>query len=158
MNTGERIKALRKKQGMSAEKLAALCDVSPATIYRYEKGDIENMKTDKLTPIAAALHTTSAYLMGWADDPTDFEDGALAAEIPKAYLDHFNGDVEKAYRAMRAAWGDALEENRKAPDTFVDVEELSEDKRYLVEKIMSLSDAEVRGLRAIVDQVLALRG
>jgi len=49
-------------------------------------------------------------------------------------------------------------ENRKAPDTFVDVEELSEDKRYLVEKIMSLSDAEVRGLRAIVDQVLALRG
>ena len=37
-------------------------------------------------------------------------------------------------------------------------EDLSEDKRYLIEKIMSLSDDEVRGLRTIVDQVLALRG
>lgn len=158
MNTGRRIKELRKKQGMSAETLAALCNVSPATIYRYEKGDIENMRTDKLTPIAAALHTTPAYLMGWADDPTDFDDAQIIAEIPKAYIDYFGGDVEKAYRAMRAAWGDSLAESKKAPDTFIDVEDLSEDKRYLVEKIMSLSDAEVRGLRAIVDQVLALRG
>lgn len=37
-------------------------------------------------------------------------------------------------------------------------ESLSEDKRYLVDKIMSLSDEEVRRLRTIVDQVLALRG
>ena len=68
MTTGERIKARRKEIGMSAETLAELCGISPATVYRYEKGDIENMRTDKLTPIADALRVTSAYLMGWEDD------------------------------------------------------------------------------------------
>lgn len=68
MTTGERIKERRKALGMNAESLAAKCGVSPATIYRYEKGDIENMGTDKLTPIAEALATTPAFLMGWEDE------------------------------------------------------------------------------------------
>ena len=53
---------------MSAETLAELCGISPATVYRYEKGEIENMRTDKLTPIADALRVTSAYLMGWESE------------------------------------------------------------------------------------------
>lgn len=68
MTTGERIKARRKQQGMSAEALAELCGISPATIYRYENGDIEKVGIDKLPPIAAALHTTQAYLMGWEEE------------------------------------------------------------------------------------------
>ena len=47
---------------------------------------------------------------------------------------------------------------QKAPDTLIDVESLSEDKRYLIEKIIPLSDDKVRSLRTIVDQVLVLRG
>jgi hypothetical protein len=96
--------------------------------------------------------------MGWGEDPVDYEDLHLVAEIPEEYLRHFNGDAARAYRAMKAAWGDSYAESKKAPDTFIDVEDLPEDKRYLVEKIMSLTDDEVRGLRTIVDQVLALRG
>lgn len=68
MTTGERIKERRKALGMNAETLAERCGVSPATIYRYEKGEIENMGTDKLTPIATALYTTPAFLMGWESD------------------------------------------------------------------------------------------
>lgn len=41
--------------------------VSPATIYRYENGDIEKVPGDRLSPIATALQTTPAYLMGWED-------------------------------------------------------------------------------------------
>ena len=41
MTTGERIKLQRKKLSMSAEQLAEKVNLSPATIYRYEKGDIE---------------------------------------------------------------------------------------------------------------------
>lgn len=41
--------------------------VSPATIYRYENGDIEKVPGDRLGPIADALRTTPAYLMGWVD-------------------------------------------------------------------------------------------
>ena len=39
-----------------------------STIYRYEKGDIENLPLDILQPIATALITTPQYLMGWSDN------------------------------------------------------------------------------------------
>jgi repressor LexA len=69
MDVGKRIKTRRKALGYSAEDLAAIIGVSPATIYRYESADIMNMRSDKLNPIAKALRTTPAYLMGWEDDP-----------------------------------------------------------------------------------------
>ena len=67
MDIGERIKARRKEIGLSAEQVAEKLGVSPATIYRYESNDILNMRIDKLEPIAKALNTTPAYLMGWED-------------------------------------------------------------------------------------------
>lgn len=68
MTTGERIKNRRKELGISAETLAERCGVSPATIYRYENGEIEKVSIDKLPPIAEALYTTEAYLLGWEHD------------------------------------------------------------------------------------------
>ncbi len=67
MTVGERIKARRKQIGMSAEQVAQQLNISPSTVYRYENGDIEKMGIDKLTPIANALQTTPAYLMGWEE-------------------------------------------------------------------------------------------
>lgn len=75
MTTGERIKELRKARGMNAEKLAELCCVSPSTIYRYEKGDIENFGYDKLQPIAAALGVTPAELLGIEKTANHMADG-----------------------------------------------------------------------------------
>ena len=68
MTTAERMKLRRKELGMSAEHVADKLGCSPATIYRYEKGDIEKMPMDILTPLASILCTTPAYLMGWAED------------------------------------------------------------------------------------------
>ena len=68
MRVGERIKSRRKEIGLSAEQVAKELGVSPATVYRYESNDIMNMRIDKLAPIAKALRTTPAYLMGWEDD------------------------------------------------------------------------------------------
>lgn len=65
MTTGERIKCRRKELSMSAEQLAEKVSLSPATIYRYEKGDIEKVPADVLKKIAAALNSSPAYLMGW---------------------------------------------------------------------------------------------
>lgn len=67
MSTGQRIKARRKELGISAEKLADKLNISPATIYRYENGDIEKVPGERLAPIAEALSTTPAFLMGWED-------------------------------------------------------------------------------------------
>ena len=68
MRVGERIKSRRKEIGLSAEEVAKELGVSPATVYRYESNDIMNMRIDKLEPIAKALRTTPAYLIGWEDD------------------------------------------------------------------------------------------
>lgn len=65
MTIGERIKARRKEIGFSAELLAEKLEVSPATIYRYEKGDIAKIPGHVMEPLAEILQTTPAYLMGW---------------------------------------------------------------------------------------------
>lgn len=65
MTTGQRMKARRKEIGLSAERVAEILNVSPATIYRYENGDIEKVPGDRLEPIAKALQTTPQALMGW---------------------------------------------------------------------------------------------
>jgi len=70
MTTGERMKQRRKEIGFSAEKVAERLGVSPATIYRYEKGDIEKVPVDSLAELAKILQTTPAYLMGWEEQPT----------------------------------------------------------------------------------------
>ena len=55
MAVGDRIKERRKALGMSAEVLAERVGLSPATIYRYESGDIRSVKLSALRPIAEAL-------------------------------------------------------------------------------------------------------
>ena len=79
MTTGERIKELRKEKGITAEDLAKSLGVSPATIYRYERGDIEKVPVDILKGIAVALNTTPEYLMGWSDKNEMSEDDELMA-------------------------------------------------------------------------------
>lgn len=65
MTIGKRIKDRRTQLGMSADELGKRLGKDRSTIYRYEKGDIENLPLDILEPIAAALGTTPQYLMGW---------------------------------------------------------------------------------------------
>ena len=74
MTIGERIKELRKEKGISVDKLAEIIGKDRATIYRYESSDIEKMPTSVLEPLATALGTTPAHLMGWDDTPPTTED------------------------------------------------------------------------------------
>ncbi|WP_448667466.1 helix-turn-helix domain-containing protein [Aerococcus viridans] len=65
MNIGQRMKLRRQEINLSAEKLAEKLGVSKTTIYRYEKGEIEKFPIELVEPIAKALNTTPAYIMGW---------------------------------------------------------------------------------------------
>lgn len=65
MAIGDRIKSRRLYLKMSADELGKKLGKDRSTIYRYEKGDIENLPLDILEPIAEALGTTPQYLMGW---------------------------------------------------------------------------------------------
>lgn len=68
MSVGMSMKIRRKQLHMSAETLAEKLGLSPATIYRYESGFIEKIDSAKLIPIADALQTTPAWLMGFSDE------------------------------------------------------------------------------------------
>ncbi|VTS14733.1 phage transcriptional repressor [Streptococcus pseudoporcinus] len=68
LTVGERIKKRRKEIKMSVEELATKVDVSMATIYRYEKGDIEKVDTEVLGQIARALRVSPSVLMGWEEE------------------------------------------------------------------------------------------
>ena len=71
MTIGKKIKDLRTKQNMSVDELASKLGKNRATVYRYEKGDIENLPLDALEPLAEILNTTPAYLMGWEDSSNE---------------------------------------------------------------------------------------
>ena len=65
---GERIKQARLALGYSAEQVAAFLNVSPATIYRYENGDISKLPSKFIKPLAEFLCVSPSYLMGWTDE------------------------------------------------------------------------------------------
>lgn len=71
MTTGERLRDRRKQLGFSAEYLAKQLKCSPATIYRYENGDIDKIPVDALIPISRVLLTTPSYLMGWDEQASN---------------------------------------------------------------------------------------
>ena len=63
MTIGQKIKERRKSLGMSAEELGYLIGKNPATIYRYEKGDIEKLPSTILGPLAKALKCSAGELI-----------------------------------------------------------------------------------------------
>lgn len=94
MAIGTRIKSLRKQRGITIEELAAKLGKNRTTIYRYENGDIENLPLDILNPLAEALDTTPAHIMGWSDKEmlsTKISDGveeAVYSSVNETYVRH----------------------------------------------------------------------
>lgn len=85
MNIGERIKKRRQALGLSVDEVAQKLGKNRATIYRYESNSIEKLPTQILEPLAKALNTTPAYLLGWDESHqgyyTDPETAAYAEEL-----------------------------------------------------------------------------
>ena len=120
MDVGERIKNRRKQLGLSAEQIAAELGVSPATVYRYESNEIMNMRIDKLEPIAKALHTSPAYLMGWSAESSPAGVTPSSANLVTIHYAgpvaaHFNATSTDVYeqRTIPAEWI-----GRRRPEDF----------------------------------------
>lgn len=94
MNIGQRIKERRKALKMSADEMGAKLGKDRSTIYRYEKGDIENLPLDILEPIAEILQTTPQYLMGWEEmqqKNSALVDITIRARTDKEFFSIVNG-------------------------------------------------------------------
>lgn len=68
MTTGEIIKALRQRKGLSQEELGKLVGVKRAAINKYETGLVVNLRRDMIQKLANALNTTPTVIMGFEDE------------------------------------------------------------------------------------------
>ncbi len=64
---GNRIRELRLKHGLTLEALAAKIDSSKSYVWEIENKDVARPSAEKLSLIAAALETTTDYLLGVED-------------------------------------------------------------------------------------------
>ena len=72
MTMNEKMKRLRLSLGLTLEDVGNAVGVGRSTVRKWENGMIANMRRDKIEKIAAALHTTPSYLMGWDDQDAQF--------------------------------------------------------------------------------------
>lgn len=63
MRLGYKIKELRKSKSWNAEKLAELTEISPGTIYRYERGEVEQMPLRNLYALSEVLEVSIPELL-----------------------------------------------------------------------------------------------
>ena len=68
MNMGERLKDLRIQKGATQEDIGKLINVSKATIMKYEKGLVENLKRSSIATLAEYFGVTPSYLMCLDED------------------------------------------------------------------------------------------
>lgn len=65
MTSGERIRALREKRGISQVDFANQMGVSKQTLYKYENNIVTNIPFDKIEMAAKIGNVSPAFLMGW---------------------------------------------------------------------------------------------
>lgn len=92
---------LKMSQAELAEKLGYK---DRSTIAKIERG-VNDISQSRIAAFADALHTTPSYLMGWTDDPYNYdedEDDRLCT-IPSAQFEHlkevYDGDLESVWHA-----------------------------------------------------------
>ena len=115
MSVGARIKQRREALGFTVDYVASVLEKNRATIYRYENGGIDDIPISAVNKLADLLSTTPAYLMGWTDDPEDYEKADELNYLPGEWVDHFDGDAEAAVKAYRAMDADRAAEANKKP-------------------------------------------
>jgi transcriptional regulator with XRE-family HTH domain len=142
---GERIKELRagliSGHSLTQEELADKCGVSKATVINWEKGR-RTPDTKKLLLLSVALNSTTGYLSGESDDPTNNKTDAgenindlkekLSVEID-AQVDVLRGLMADPEKFAAAKLLSELEPDqvRKVFDFIFDQKQLAELKRRM---------------------------
>ena len=102
MTTGEKIKQLRKKLGMTQEELGNLIGVQKAAINKYETGVVVNLKKSTIASLARALHVSPVELLS-PEDSADFQPVTDEARILAKGIDKLPPEQrEQALAVVRA--------------------------------------------------------
>lgn len=116
LEVGKRIKQRREELGLTQDELATRTGYkSRSSINKIERGGNDLPQT-KIVAFAQALRTTPSYLLGWEDDPIDYDDPDIVSELRTDILDHFDGDAKAAYEAQQAIYEDAAKSQAEEQD------------------------------------------
>lgn len=91
MNLRERRKAL----GLTLKEVAELCNVSEGTVSRWEKGEIQNMRRDKIEKLAYALKVNPSQIL-------EIDNETSPSEVPPVEMQLFNIPV---FESVAAGFG-----------------------------------------------------
>lgn len=67
ISIGELLKRRRNELSLTQRQIANLVGVTEATVSRWESGDIDNMRRDKIAGLAKALKVSPLLIMGIDD-------------------------------------------------------------------------------------------
>jgi transcriptional regulator with XRE-family HTH domain len=68
MTLAERMKQLRVTRGLTQEQVGKVIGVSKATIMKYEKGEIKNLKRTSVQKLSEFFGVTPQYLLALTDE------------------------------------------------------------------------------------------
>lgn len=68
MKLGKLLAERREFLGLSQQDVAAAIGTNKSTISRYETGDIDNMRRDRIYKLANVLELSTKVIMNWQDD------------------------------------------------------------------------------------------
>ena len=88
----------RTELGLTMKELADMVGVSEGTISRWESGEIENMRRDKIATLAKVLNISPGVIMEWED----YEPLPDVPEIVLEVLETRNRDQLIEYAKMLA--------------------------------------------------------
>ena len=111
MEMNEKIHYLRMKHGLTLEEVGKAVGVGKSTVKKWESGVIANMRRDKIAALAAALHTTPGYLMGWEDEPLTLPSNVIP--MPTMHKIPLVGDIACGTPILAV---ENVEDNIFAPD------------------------------------------
>lgn len=116
MNFFERYEQLCTRQGLKpiSEQAAKMIGVERATISIWKKRGFAP-KAETVAQIADVYGVSTDYLLGRTDDPTDYTNPDLIAELAGPQLEAFDGDVKKAVALQRATAEDVRREKEATP-------------------------------------------
>lgn len=134
----ERYEAICTNEGIKpmSEQAAQKIGVKRATISAWKKNNTIP-KAETISAIAEAYGVSPDYLLGRTDDPVDYANPDLIAEMAGPMLEELNGDMRKAAAVQRATADEVRREEERAACPILPMyEQLDETDRIKVEAFM----------------------
>ena len=151
----ERLLHALNVRGMTAADLSRLSGISEVALSQYKKG-IYKASQRNLELLSSALRVSIPWLMG-ADVPMDssvsLEDLAFELDLPPSLVSEIflSNDQTSTQRINKIA---SILAKEKKP---IPLDELSEQKRNLIDAVMQMDDQTVAALNLIADSIINKR-